>query len=208
MMDMQRIWPILILLSLTLPARAGVEMYFLHNDHLGTPRVVTDKNQQVVWKGHMRPFGEMEVEIESITNHRRFPGQRFDIESRLHYNYFRDYDSSLGRYIQSDPIGLAGGLNTYAYVGSNPLIYTDPYGLRAINPGPFGRRAPRSCRFECTINFIGVSLLTAGAGPAAGRVFTSFSSRVAAHTAGNANNIFGWFSLGDCISRCDDDDCE
>lgn len=128
---MERIGALLLLLVLALPAHAAVEMYYLHNDHLGTPRVVTNQAQQVVWKGQLKPFGEMIVEIETITNHRRFPGQRLDIESRLHYNYFRDYDPRTGRYMQSDPIGLAGGLNSYAYVGGNPLRYSDLYGLRA-----------------------------------------------------------------------------
>lgn len=56
-------------------------------------------------------------------------GGSFDKETNLHYNYFRDYDPQTGRYIQSDPIGLAGGINLYSYVGGNPLTYTDPMGL-------------------------------------------------------------------------------
>ncbi len=126
---MERIGAVLLVLVLAQPTQAAVEMFYLHNDHLGTPRVVTNQLQQVVWKGHLKPFGETQVEIETITNHRRFPGQRFDIESRLHYNYFRDYDPRTGRYIQSDPIGLQGGLNTYAYVAGNPVGNIDPAGL-------------------------------------------------------------------------------
>ena len=53
----------------------------------------------------------------------------FDVEAAEHYNYFRDYDPAIGRYVQSDPIGLAGGANTFAYVGSGPMVSIDPYGL-------------------------------------------------------------------------------
>ena len=65
----------------------------------------------------------------SVTVNLRLPGQYYDAETGLHYNVFRDYDPSLGRYLESDPIGLDGGLNTYAYVEGNPLLYIDPLGL-------------------------------------------------------------------------------
>ena len=60
----------------------------------------------------------------------RFPGQRYDAASGLHYNYYRDYDPAVGRYTQSDPIGLAGGISTYGYVGGNPLARFDIFGLK------------------------------------------------------------------------------
>jgi RHS repeat-associated protein len=102
---------------------------YVHPDHLATPQKMTDAAQQVVWDAQLRPFGEADAIAGTATNDQRFPGQLFDAESGLHYNYFRDYDPSTGRYLQSDPIGLAGGLNTYAYVYDNPLIYIDSLGL-------------------------------------------------------------------------------
>jgi RHS repeat-associated protein len=61
----------------------------------------------------------------------RFPGQYADKETNLYFNYFRDYDPAIGRYVESDPIGLLGGLNTYVYVRANPIRFNDPLGLLA-----------------------------------------------------------------------------
>ena len=58
----------------------------------------------------------------------RFPGLYYDQETGLNYNYFRDFDPSTGRYVESDPIGLATGVNTYAYVEDNPISGFDPLG--------------------------------------------------------------------------------
>jgi RHS repeat-associated protein len=105
------------------------QVYYYHNDHLATPKLLTDANRNVVWQARHTPFGKAELQVELVTNNLRFPGQYFDSETGLHYNYFRDYDPEVGRYLQSDPIGLRGGINTYAYVGGNPIMYFDPFGL-------------------------------------------------------------------------------
>ena len=106
------------------------ELYYVHNDHLGTPRVMTDAAANIVWAAYSTPFGETDIQTGGgINNPLRFPGQYADVETGYSYNYFRDYDPSLGRYIQSDPIGLAGGVNTFGYVFGNPVIRIDPYGL-------------------------------------------------------------------------------
>lgn len=115
------------------------QIYFYHNDHLATPKLLTDTNQNVVWQARHTPFGKADIQVEQISNNLRFPGQYFDQETGLHYNYFRDYDPETGRYLQSDPIGLEGGLNTYAYVEGNPLSYVDPEGLAPLCPP--GQRA-------------------------------------------------------------------
>ena len=143
------------------PALAGEKLYFYHNDHLGTPQVMTDEDQNVVWEAEYRPFGEVVIVTETVENNLRFPGQYFDRESNLHYNYFRDYDPSIGRYIEADPIGIlrdysdpqlqmaiqmrvldktkfSGGMlnHLYGYVGGHPLIFFDPFGLRkTVFPG-------------------------------------------------------------------------
>ncbi|MFZ5472418.1 MAG: RHS repeat-associated core domain-containing protein [Pseudomonadota bacterium] len=109
--------------------------YAIHADQLGSPRVVTDANRQIVWRwDNDEPFGanaanENPSNLGAFVMNLRFPGQYHDAETNLHYNYYRDYDPGTGRYIQSDPIGLEGGINLYAYVGGNPLTQVDLFGL-------------------------------------------------------------------------------
>jgi RHS repeat-associated protein len=120
----------------------GPELFFIHPDHLGTPRAVVDAVNRVQWRWDFAsPFGDTVAdETLSLQNgitllyqrlrmDLRFPGQQYDVETGLHYNYFRDYEPGTGRYLQPDPIGLAGGINLYQYVGGNALRYVDPYGL-------------------------------------------------------------------------------
>ena len=101
----------------------------IHNDHLGTPQKMTDASGTVVWAADYKPFGEVNITTNTITNNLRFPGQYYDAETGLHYNRYRDYNPALDRYIEWDPIGLKGNdLNLYAYV-RNPLRFIDPWGL-------------------------------------------------------------------------------
>ncbi|GAA6154131.1 hypothetical protein NBRC116587_35530 [Pseudoteredinibacter isoporae] len=123
--------------------------YFIHTDHQDNSLALTDGSANVVWKGKRDPFGEVDVTTQTITHNLRLPGQYYDLESGLHYNYFRDYDPSLGRYIQSDPIGLDGGINTYGYVEGNPIQYTDPFGLRRRIGLPGGNRTVTGTPVPC-----------------------------------------------------------
>jgi RHS repeat-associated protein len=119
-------------------------LYFISPDHLNTPRAVTDNNGNPVWTWASEPFGSMPPNNNpsgagAFTFNLRFPGQYFDQETGLHYNYYRDYDPSTDRYVQSDPIGLRGGINTYAYVDGDPVNLRDPLGLQGFPIPPSGQ---------------------------------------------------------------------
>ena len=114
-------------------------LYYIHVDHLNTPRLIADASGTTVWKwDQAEPFGSNVANEDPDGNSvafsypQRFPGQYFDAETLLHYNYFRDYDPGIGRYDESDPIGLNGGLNTYGYVRGNPLQNVDVDGRTLI----------------------------------------------------------------------------
>ena len=93
-----------------------------------------EKSGEVTWRAqaHAQAFGETQITLNTIDNALRFPGQYFDAETGLYQNYFRDYDPRLGRYVQSDPTGLNGGLNYYSYVFANPLFFMDLLGTEVV----------------------------------------------------------------------------
>ncbi|MDD2776839.1 MAG: choice-of-anchor D domain-containing protein, partial [Gallionella sp.] len=121
--------------SLTGTLFTGLRTYYIHSDHLDSPRSITNTAGQEVWRwDNTDPFGnnianENPANQGTFTFNLRFPGQYFDRETGLHYNVNRDYNPATGRYVESDPIGLRGGINTYAYVNGNPLRWSDRLGL-------------------------------------------------------------------------------
>jgi len=116
-------------------AGGGIDVYYVHADHLGAPRTVTrSSDNAIVWRWDSDPFGTAPANsnpgsLGTFVYNLRYPGQYYDSETGLNYNYFRDYDPQMGRYVESDPIGQNGGVNTYAYVSANPLNGIDPRGL-------------------------------------------------------------------------------
>ena len=120
------------------------------NDHLYTPQQLVDTNNQVSWDANYEAFGAVEITTQTVVNNHRFPGQYYDVESGLYYNWNRYYDAGVGRYVTSDPIGLGGGLNTFGYAFQNPIINYDETGERVIRGGAllgtlFCARYPKIC---------------------------------------------------------------
>ncbi|OPY67215.1 MAG: putative deoxyribonuclease RhsC [Syntrophorhabdus sp. PtaU1.Bin002] len=110
--------------------RPTEQVYYYHTDHLGTPQVLTNSSGAVAWKAAYGAFGAVNITVAGVENNLRFPGQYYDTETGLHYNWNRYYDPKTGRYITADPIGLEGGINLYPYVGGSPVNYIDPLGLQ------------------------------------------------------------------------------
>lgn len=124
---------------------AAGKVYAIHDDQVGRPEAITDANGAVVWRARNLAFTRTVTENSIGGLNIGFPGQYYDEETGLWNNGFRDYEAELGRYLESDPISLAGGLNVYAYVGNNPVNAVDPTGL-----APEGR----NYRILCFVYFL------------------------------------------------------
>jgi RHS repeat-associated protein len=117
---------------------ASNTLYYVHTDRLGAPQFVTDALQSLVWSTAHDPYGNAVNLSGTLTNNIRLPGQYADAETGFFQNGFRDYMPNLGRYLETDPIGLNGGMNPYLYVGANPVRFTDSNGEGTSLIGPPG----------------------------------------------------------------------
>ena len=187
------------------------ETYHYLKDHLSTTHEIVDENGNTVWQGNYDSFGEVTETINLVDNNLRFAGQYQDRESNLYYNYYRDYDPALGRYLQSDPIGLAGGINTYVYALNNPIRYIDPTGeavpvialviVGAVSGGASGYFGSRIAGGDAQTNVISgaagtfIGAITGGLGPLVsgitGRAAPVLGSRFASALTGGASGVTG-----------------
>ena len=133
------------------------KLYTIEPDHLGTPRAVIDPARNVaVWRwdlngeafGATAPNQDPDLDGTNFVFNLRYPGQRYNGATGLNYNYFRDYDASTGRYVESDPIGLLGDISTYGYAEQTPLLLFDRNGLQAACGGDPHRNCPYKGRYQ------------------------------------------------------------
>jgi RHS repeat-associated protein len=137
-------------------ATGGVSVFYIHSDHLDTPKAITRPSDNlIVWRWDQDPYGvaspnQNPSNMGSFTFNLRFPGQYYDAETGLNYNMARDYDSTTGRYVESDPIGLDGGLNTYAYANGNPISIFDSLGLMGFGGGGSATQGSHAAANACS----------------------------------------------------------
>lgn len=128
------------------PSGSGIEILYIDTDFLNAPTALASATSgKVVWRWDHDPYGNgaaledpSDTGTDTVFN-LRFPGQYYDQETGLIHNGFRDYDPTVGRYVESDPMGLLGGSNsTYAYASGNPVSNVDPDGLQVATGAAIG----------------------------------------------------------------------
>jgi RHS repeat-associated protein len=210
----------------------GADVYYYHNDNLSTPQKMTDASGTVVWAADYKPFGEATVTVSTITNNLRFSGQYYDAETGLNYNYFRDYNPVIGKYVEADPwysgvvliiqsptkIGVRfikaekiTDLGLYPYAKNSPIKNTDPSGL-FVPPGmpkqcppPPCNKTFGSCMETCydTLNPWWSGIIGSGAGAAA--TFGIGGSVIGGAAAGATG--WGVGSAVGCVIVCSQNPC-
>lgn len=177
------------------------QLYYVQPDHLGATRSVIDPSRNVaVWAwdlkgeafGGTQPDQDADSDGAVLILNLRYPGQRYDSATGLSQNYFRDYEFTTGRYLQSDPIGLGGGISTYSYTHSSPLLFSDPFGLSTVG--------------QCANPANYAACAAAGMVPGSGATGSSASAAAAAGSAVATGALLT--SPGDAAQRECADDCQ
>ncbi|GEM_PF-677799 len=108
--------------------------YYVHADYRNAPRQIDNRTKAVAWAWYPQPYGDSlpnnnPAGLGAFVYNLRYPGQYYDTESGFMHNGARYYDPATGRYLQSDPLGMVAGVNTFSYVLNRPLDLVDPLGL-------------------------------------------------------------------------------